>query len=243
MQGLGHPDRHGHRLRRGRAGDHRFPPAQRPADLPADLGRGGRSAGDQHHRRLLLLGHPGRSAAAGAAFPWRSTFPGPEVPPVLRDQARCGLGDPAAARDHHLGARACIRHPRHRGRRAAGLRRPGDPVPGQRRPGRPAPAWPRSSSTGSARFPQASPFLSSLSSPPVWPSVAGTASARHSPIPWPSASSWPWSSANRPASWAPPGCSPRPPGHGWTVLQVDRRVRRVRSSRASASRFRCSWRS
>ncbi len=38
---LGHPHGHGHRVRRGRAGHHRFAPAERPAHLPAHPGRGG----------------------------------------------------------------------------------------------------------------------------------------------------------------------------------------------------------
>ena len=50
---LGHPHRHGHRLRPRRAGRHQHPPAQRAAHLPADPRRRRRPDCHRHHRRFL----------------------------------------------------------------------------------------------------------------------------------------------------------------------------------------------
>ena len=62
-------------------------------------------------------------------------LPGAEVPALLRPPRHGRVGHSAAARDHHLGLGARLRHPRHGGRRTARVRRPRDPFPGQRRPG------------------------------------------------------------------------------------------------------------
>ena len=83
---LGHPHRHGHRLRRRGAGDHRFPPSQRTAHFPADPRRRGRPSGDHHHRGLLHQRVPSRAAPAGPdpAGPlhrsWRRNTAGSSAP-------------------------------------------------------------------------------------------------------------------------------------------------------------------
>ena len=60
---------------------------------------------------------------------WRRNTAGSSAPHAARR-----LGDPAAARRRHVGARACLRHPRHRGRGPARLCRSRHPLAGQRRP-------------------------------------------------------------------------------------------------------------
>ena len=50
---VGDPDRHRHRVRPGRAGGDRHPPARGAAHVPAHPGRGRRPARDHHHRGLL----------------------------------------------------------------------------------------------------------------------------------------------------------------------------------------------
>ncbi len=125
LDGWAIPDGDRHRVRARRAGRHRESPPVGAADVPVDARRGRRPPGDHHHRGRLHQDPAHRVPPAGGHSARDLHSPGAAP--------RTFVVAPAPSRGSRLGPRPCVGGARHGCRRAARLRRAGDPARRQQR--------------------------------------------------------------------------------------------------------------